>query len=774
SRTGRTLELTGSVAVEVEAGAPARMAAAARSVLAGFSVQGTLDGAEPDDATLVAWVRGVLERMRTRGAIDHPWFERYRVEDGNRWSVWGGRRKLGAEGMPAFPAGRPAPGYPRVGGAALTKDTSLEPVASARSWFGRWTARVLGVTAADGGSLVRLLLDRLTRDGLLRETTSQTGARIYALPPSAIVVQPTRANDLAERRHLLVCDVCRSTQPGSRTTVDQLDQRPCLSVRCSGTLRRAPLEDGFYRRLYATTAMRRIVAREHTSLLPDDVRLAYEEAFKASVQQPPDPNVLVATPTLEMGIDIGDLSTVILSSLPRTVASYLQRVGRAGRLTGNALNLAYVTGRGDQLPRLGDPLSVIDGEVRPPATYLQAEEILRRQLTAHVVDGFARDRARRPLRRATEVMASVAPGTFLGDLVAAAEAEPDVTVDRFLGTFPEPVRQALRTGLVASLSPVDGEPRTSAFAVHVAEASGRWQTLVDTMRHRLDTIDALMPELLAKVESPAKTDDDELALRSARAARRLTLGQLHDLTDEYWIGVLEEHGLLPNYTLLDDAVTLDVGLSWVDPDSGEFQTDHASFRRAAGQAIRELAPGATFYARGWQIAVDVVDLGVDGSAVRPWVFCPACGYAVDVATSGIIAAPNACPRCGSAGIADSGQRLDVVELEHVTAEIRRDEAAITDRRDERDVTRFQIVVAADVDAAGVERRWFVEGSGLGCTYLRRLDVRWLNLGVPAHGGARTVAGEERQAGLFRVCAGCGKLDVDAGANKPHEHRPWCA
>src|SRR5699024_11228048 len=89
------------------------------------------------------------------------------------------------------------------------------------------------------------------------------------------------------------------------------------------------------------------------------------------------PNVLVATPTLEMGIDIGDLSTVMLGSLPETVASYVQRVGRAGRLTGNALNLAVVGSTNPELRTIQDPLSIINGSVQPPATYLDAVEIIK-------------------------------------------------------------------------------------------------------------------------------------------------------------------------------------------------------------------------------------------------------------------------------------------------------------------------------------------------------------------------------------------------------------
>ena len=41
--------------------------------------------------------------------------------------------------------------------------------------------------------------------------------------------------------------------------------------------------------------------------------------------------MIVATSTLELGIDVGDLDRVIQIGAPRTVASFLQRIGRTGR-----------------------------------------------------------------------------------------------------------------------------------------------------------------------------------------------------------------------------------------------------------------------------------------------------------------------------------------------------------------------------------------------------------------------------------------------------------
>ena len=547
---------------------------------------------------------------------------------------------------------------------------------------------------------------------------------------------------------------------------DQLLGAPCMVARCAGRLERRPVADNFYRRMYASSDVQRVVAREHTSQLDDETRLAYEEGFKASHAEPDSPNVLVATPTLEMGIDIGDLSTVVLASLPRSVASYLQRVGRAGRLTGNALDLAFVTGRGDQLPRLGDPLSVINGEVRPPATYLDAEEILRRQYVASVADRMARDPAAPHPRRATEAM-NAETGGYLRALIDLAETEAEANLAAFLAGFTTLSKETIEE-LRAWASPSAGE-HSSALAERLFEAAHRWSTEIETLNHRVEEVRESLDELEQKAQSPAATEDDKAALRTALAAIRIHQAGLARLRSEYWVGVLEEHGILPNYTLLDDSVDLDVALSWIDPETGDYQSEPQTFRRAGSLALRELAPGAKFYGRGHRIEVDAVDLGLSAEAVRHWVLCPACGYTTDAD------APEECPRCSTPGIADVQQRIPVVELTKVSSAMKREESLIDDARDERDRERFTITLLADIDPAKIVKQWYLEDIGFGVKHVRDTTLRWLNIGrTVAQGRSMLISEQEHAATLFRVCAACGQLDKESSRNTAAEHRPWCA
>lgn len=53
--------------------------------------------------------------------------------------------------------------------------------------------------------------------------------------------------------------------------------------------------------------------------------------------------VIVATSTLELGIDVGDLDRVIQIDAPSSVSSFLQRMGRTGRRAGSLRNCLFLT-----------------------------------------------------------------------------------------------------------------------------------------------------------------------------------------------------------------------------------------------------------------------------------------------------------------------------------------------------------------------------------------------------------------------------------------------
>jgi len=75
----------------------------------------------------------------------------------------------------------------------------------------------------------------------------------------------------------------------------------------------------------------------HSSLGVDERREA-EAAFAQGTDC-----VIVATSTLELGIDVGDLDRVIQIDAPATVAGFLQRLGRTGRRPGTQRNCLFLT-----------------------------------------------------------------------------------------------------------------------------------------------------------------------------------------------------------------------------------------------------------------------------------------------------------------------------------------------------------------------------------------------------------------------------------------------
>ncbi|MGJ6979251.1 DEAD/DEAH box helicase [Aestuariimicrobium soli] len=98
----------------------------------------------------------------------------------------------------------------------------------------------------------------------------------------------------------------------------------------------------------------------HSSVSPDDRRRA-EEAFAQERDC-----VIVATSTLELGIDVGDLDRVVQIGSTPTVASLLQRLGRTGRRLGTVRNMLVLGIKDDDFLRAaGIALLWGEGYVEP-------------------------------------------------------------------------------------------------------------------------------------------------------------------------------------------------------------------------------------------------------------------------------------------------------------------------------------------------------------------------------------------------------------------------
>src|SRR5690606_17251220 len=73
----------------------------------------------------------------------------------------------------------------------------------------------------------------------------------------------------------------------------------------------------------------------HSSVSRAD-RAQAEERFATGTN-----TAIVATSTMELGIDVGDLDQVLQVDAPTSVASFLQRMGRTGRRAGTRANCTF-------------------------------------------------------------------------------------------------------------------------------------------------------------------------------------------------------------------------------------------------------------------------------------------------------------------------------------------------------------------------------------------------------------------------------------------------
>ncbi|WP_370181633.1 DEAD/DEAH box helicase [Rhodococcus wratislaviensis] len=778
ARMGRTLELTGAVAVDIDIDLD-HFASLARDIhqnLPQLSLTLSRGPAEqlsldvPDGrATQLAidtaadlgprydiWILGLLEQLRTTGGIHHRWLTRYIRDEGKRWSIWGGS----AEGMPKFPAGRPAPGFLTTGAAGDTDFIALGPRGESR--LTDWTRRSLGVTAPEARALLADVVDVLAGDdGPLERRSGEKASKVYGLTADRIILDPHGIERLQ-------CPVCHHVQPAASNRAALWDGAPCPRMRCPGALARVEVEEtNFYRTMYQSGRIRRIVSEEHTGLLDREEREEVEARFKHG-GSPVDPNILACTPTLELGIDIGDLSTVALASLPRSTANYLQRIGRAGRSTGNAFVLAAVPSSPRDLYYFAEPSHLLAGEVLPPGAYLNATELLQRQFFAFALDGLAAGGfgtlPAMPSKLGSALGGGMDDGAWLRSVVDAITADADTLSTAFLALFGDNLAsEAQHTVRLFAASGVRDEAARVALT---------WQTETDEIRTRLNEL----AQTVAELDKHGHLDDQQKDDRKRCMGESRALGdQLRERGRQETLTGLSGVGLLPNYNLLDDATTLDVHLWWTANEGGQSPEPQAldlTYERSSSTALTELAPGAYFYANGKRVQVDAVDVGPLSQPLWSRTrLCPSCGWG----TTNADAPLTACPRCHSSAVTDSGAVHKVLPLQKVSAVHRLDDVLIDDDADDRTRTFFTKVTGVDIDPTDIVDAWKLKATVFGAEYARSAVVRSINVGLGDVPGSETIiAGETVTAAGFTTCSHCGVVATRPTETDRTRHRGFCA
>ena len=129
-----------------------------------------------------------------------------------------------------------------------------------------------------------------------------------------------------------------------------------------------------------------IWAEEHSAQLESKENRRLQDLFTMGAR-----NILSATTTLEVGIDIGGLSGVMLGNVPPGRANYQQRSGRAGRRSdGSSIVATYARNNAYDLAVFQEFGAFFHKPLRRPTVMLDRERFGRRHLHSYLLGEFFR------------------------------------------------------------------------------------------------------------------------------------------------------------------------------------------------------------------------------------------------------------------------------------------------------------------------------------------------------------------------------------------------
>ncbi len=454
-------------------------------------------------------------------------------------------------------------------------------------------------------------------------------------------------------------------------------------------------------RVYTQAEPERLYPVEHSGQLDNTERAQIERKFKDGLV-----NTLVCTPTLELGVNIGDLVALILRNVPPTPSNYAQRAGRAGRNRRVALILSHAGLGPHDSYFFQQPQEMIGGRIRPPLFLLDNQTVIDRHLNSLIL----------------EKLATVVPSRWEEIRTDEGQLRPEVLTPfvQELAARHADIQAAVARAFVRERA-AGGLPwLTDAYvAQHIDRFVDDLRAGLEHWCRRYQEIYAELRKSRAKVTPTAQEQEREKRLM-------LALTTLQNHRAYYPLSYLGQVGFLPRYGFPGDAVAV----------RDEQQRE---ITQSAAVGLTEYAPGNIVYVSGRKLRVErVVFRG--GAKEDPqqnaagYRYCTTCDYVSDRILD------IQCPHChGDLAVgrfvdyeAGSGREIDVITQDD-------------EYRSREDYATHTYLKARDGAPSPQDGAWVYAGWRF--AYSRRRQIELYNRGLRDHATG--------MAQPFVVCLECG-------------------
>ncbi len=749
SQLGRTLEKTGSSAAFFNSEDIHKV----YDLMKDFLVENKLEYVADDENAFCHYVYGILQRMRQHGAVDHPYLDKYRKETLTLWALnWNrdGRHFLNRSfgGMVRFP---------KLIGVNFqgSNDSMLDMVVLRRekpnwytNYFWRYFNWPIEKNPTQFNEFIRMLFTKMEEVGLVNKAPE--GGGNYVINPDHIWV--------SQHVKHIKCSNCQSTLYVAEND-DLAEDTLCLDYKCAGTYsEEIKPELNYYQQVYNRALSPRVYAREHTGLLERSEREKLEKDFK-NHPHPNSVNVLTATSTLEMGIDIGDLNVMGNANVPPQPSNFLQRVGRAGRKEGSALVLNYAhAGEPHDMYYFTYPDEMMEGEVNTPGCFLEAKDILRRHFFAYCIDSWISSSTDNKLpstiREIKLTEGGMASESFvINRIIAFIKANKGVLKSCFAEQYDDKIQPTLKI-----LS--DSLDNESFYQIILKE----FHALVE----RLYSIGADLNEYKKQEEKLQPNDPARDAIKELIKACNKQYASIQNLS---LIEYMTNCGLLPNYAFPETGVKLQASVYSTqekeDKKGNIAEPSVIELTRSASQGIRELAPGNKFYTQKFQLEVSGIPTFDWKDNLTTLRFCSKCDCLAEKGTADF--AQAACPKCGDPSWGVNQHRY--LRFTNARSSMYKVDAVLDDSNDERSKEMYIVKKHFMFHHKGVVSSYAMKGIGFGIEFCNNMELFEANYGVPMQSGVKIEINNENTIpdNGFVTCRYCGKsTPILSRTNRDHQ------